>query len=152
MSWTTTHSFEVNVAGPAMTGDDLDDAGSYGQWGTEAGSTASTQFMSRPVVWNSTAGAFVNSYASMTTAIAGENAVGWLSGDDTRFHMEAEGALEPVVSDPSYLRIPTSNEIWTDMTTDVTEKKINQATSRSDKLTRANAGGAFQPDNIISTS
>ena len=137
----TTHAFEVNVAGPAMTGNVMDDAGSYGIWGTQAGSAASNQSMSRPTYDG------LNGYASMVTSIAGENAVGWLSGDDSRFHMEARGASRPVISDPTYELVPVENSIFTDLSTEPKEKKINLATSRSDKLTRAAAGAEFQPAN-----
>ena len=132
-----------------MTGNLLDDAGSYCQWGSETGSEPGIQFMSRPNVYNATSGLWENAYASMTTSIAGENAVGWLSGDDRRFHMEAQGQSEPVVSDPVYVLIPRSNMIFSDLTTETTESRINLSTSRSDTLIRENAGASFQPANPI---
>ena len=140
-SMKTTHIFEANVAGPVATGNVLDDAGSYARWGTLSGSSASNQSMSRPTYDG------INAYASMVTSIAGENAVGWLSGDDSRFHMEARGSASPVISDPAYDMVPVDGGTFTDQTSEPREKKVNLATSRSDKLTRNAAGATLQPEN-----
>ena len=143
----TTHAFGFDVVAPAYTGNVLDDAGSYIVWGIESGRASSTQFMSRPTVYNVTSGLWENAYASMTTSIAGENATGWLSGDDYRFHMAAFGGGEPVVPDPVYVLLPRSNMIFNDLTTKTTESRINPSTSRIEMLNRLNAGASFQPAN-----